>query len=878
MQAARRRPSAPPRRAVHPRVQGLEQRLALAIDLANVGQETAPPPFGVIEAGQNVNLGAGWSVAEVGDVNNDGFDDFLIGAPTINLNNTTSGGNLFPTVGNGANAQTYLVFGSNQVNTGTFDFLNLNPTAAAFDPALPNQRAGDLGALGNAIQANPRTNQASFAFNGLTFITGQNSNSALGASVAGVGDVNGDNVPDFMIGAPGANNSTGTAYLIYGSPTLSQRANKIVDLDNNTGANNDLGILTFTNLTQTAARTGRGVAGVGDWIADGLPDVAIGAPDASPQGLASQGAVYVISGQLLAPARTTTIDLSLIGQGGTTGLPGVVLVGETSGDRAGTAVGTAGNTAARTTAGNQPINDLLIGSPDVSVNGAEVGTGSAYLIYGDLPQTLQTYIVVANNFAAIPLVNVGNTVPGAEFTGDALGDRTGFAVGTAGDFNGDGFSDFLIGSPGWDGPGGADSGRATMIYGRSAGNPIVGASVPLSDLVTAGIQFVEFDGAAPGALAGFSVTATAPINADLFNEIALGSPGFNGGTGLVYLIPGNQGLVGTQSLASVEQNPVQGLVISNSDPTGPNLLGTSVSGSLFLSNQGFTVDADALGDLIVGAAGLSLDQSRALAGAAYALEGAFLPLPTPVSTAIVAQIGIDQPFPPFTISATQPPELLIYVFSDATTNPPFVPPLDIDPTTVVVNGVAFPNATIATDPVDENNDGLPDAIITISPRTALGLRPGTNTIVFNAQTLPTSPNANRLVIGTAQVTVPNNGGGGGLPSNRNALLELGNPNAAVPPFGGQLVPNPAVLAKLRWRRMGTRRAFKQFLPQPFFAGRFRRFYHGPDDPNVLPRSRKDDGGYRTTTLGRDVFTRGKYPSNGVIDARRVRRFGPFARN
>ena len=69
--------------------------------------------------------------------------------------------------------------------------------------------------------------------------------------------------------------------------------------------------------------------------------------------------------------------------------------------------------------------------------------------------------------------------------------------------------------------------------------------------------------------------------------------------------------------------------------------------------------------------------------------------------------------------------LQIFVFSNAAITPPFAPVTEINPATVVVNGVAFPNATLAQDPVDENKDGIPDAIITITPRSALGLTTST---------------------------------------------------------------------------------------------------------------------------------------------------------
>jgi hypothetical protein len=895
MNAANRQPKVPStsrrRRQLRPNVQGLESRTLLtAIDLVNVvgtvdanGNPIPPGPYGIIEAGQQTGGGAGWQVAEVGDVNDDGFDDFLVGSPTVNPTGATSpNGGSFPIIGTGNNGQAFLVFGSRQVNVGTFDFRNLFPSTVSAPPvpAPNNQRAGDLGGLGTSIQTNPITGQAGFAFDGLTFVSGQNPGSALGASVAGVGDVNGDNIPDLMIGAPGSfdangsNAGTGRAYLIYGSPVLSSRTNKTVDLDN-PSANGDLNILTFTNTGQNNANSGYSVAGIGDWITDGFADVAIGAPGAS-LGLAGQGAVYVISGASLRPARTETIALQTVGQtGSTTG--GFILTGTTSGDATGFSVAGAGNTTGRTTPANQPIGDLVIGAPDFTPQGVFNGTGSAFLFYGDSQATLNTYVVTANNLTTIPLANLGTSIPGAVFNGDDGGfDQAGYAVSTAGDFNADGLSDFLIGSPGWDDLN-PNVGRASLIFGQAASNDLSNAIVGSFSLSTlpVTIAFVEFDGATFNALAGFSVTATGDMNNDQINEIALGSPGINGGAGQAYVIPGNPDLFGIVPLSTVEASNIAGLVISAGQfagqPNTPSLLGSSVSGNLFLNRFGQTLDGDAIGDLIVGATAFSLNSSRAQAGAAFALEGVFLPVNQPTSNAITVQIGVDQPFGPFVINATTPADLLIFVFSDATLNPPFQPLSEIDPSTVVVNGVAFPNATIGpTTPADLNGDGIPDAVITISPRSNLGLTTNTRTLTFNARTLDNTPNANRRITGSAAITVTGaTPGGGGLGSNRNALLGLGNVNAAVPPFGSRLVPNPAILAKLRWKRISPAQTFRQFLPQAFFAGRFKRFYHGPKDPNVLPRSRKTYTGYRTTTLGTYVFARSKYPASGVIDARRI---------
>lgn len=854
----------PRRRRNHqPAVMPLEQRQLLAIDLSaiagNVTGINPPGPFGVLEAGLQTNSGVGWSVAEVGDVNGDGFHDMVVGAPTV----TPGIGIGFPSVTPGSAGRVYLVLGSNSASAGPTDWLNITA----------NDRIGDLGILGNLQQTNPLSNLPGFAFNGLTFTASQNPQNNLGTSVAAAGDVNGDGLADFLIGAPGSgdplngNPGTGRAYLIYGSRSLGNRTNKQVDLDNTSGANNDLNILTFMNLNQTNSRTGAAVAGIGDFITDGNPDIAIGAPNATVTGLAGQGAVYVVSGTALRTARTATLALNTVGQ--SNGVAGLLLAGTAAGDKLGYSLAGAGNTTGRTTPASRSIQDLLIGSPDTPF---VTGPGEAVLFYGDVPATLQSYTTVVSGVTVIPMSRIGTTVPGAVFRGTGPGDATGYAVSTAGDFNDDGLADFLIGSPGYDGTF-QNAGRATMIFGRAASpaNPGIIQGTFSLDSLPSGIGYVDLQGANAGAIAGFSVTATGLINNDQINEIAVGSPGA-GVNGEVYLIPGNTDLFGTQFLAANEAQPIQGLTITSSatltQTPGPYLLGTSVSGNLSRTRP--TLDNDSVGDLILGGSGFALNTSRSVAGGLWGLEGSFLPLPTPVTTGITTTIGVNTPFAPFTIDLRDGTNtVVIYVFSNATTTPQFVPPTDIDPTTIRVNGVAYPNAVVTTDPVDENGDGLKDAIVTITPRSALGLKRGTTTITITGRTLLASPLAGRSWSGTASgVTVLGSGGTSGSGTNRLALLGLNDPLAGVPRYGERFIPSSQVLTKLNWQRVTPLQRVRQFLPQENFAGRFRRFYHGPyTNEGLVQKSSKWDTGHGITTLGRKVFSRGQFEA-GVVDFRR----------
>ena len=837
----RRRPS------FLPRGERLEARQLLAIDLANIAGSTngsIPGPYGVLLAGLNNNGGVGFSVAEVGDVNGDGYQDFVVGAPTISANGTGVA------LGGGIGGQAFLVFGSQQVGPQTFDFLTLTP----------DQRIGDLSALGNAIQNNPVTGAPGFNFNGLTFTASQNPTSALGASVSAVGDVNGDGFADFMIGAPGANdsvnaqNAAGRAYLVYGGPNL-VRPTKTVDLDN-PSANTDLNILTFVNNAPNAA-TGRSVASAGDIIPDGLPDIAIGAPNGSFNGLPINGGVYVISGTTLRPARTQTIDLSTVGQG-TTGTPGVIFTGANSGDAAGFSIAPGGNFAAATV-NAQPQGTLLIGAPQFNV-----GTGQAYVIYA--AANILGAGTTVNGFTSIPLSQVNGSITGAVFTGDVLNDQTGYSVATAGDFNTDGIADIMIGSPGF----GASTGRVNVILGRSASvaGPITGI-VNLS-IVPSGVNAVEFDGQSVGSLAGFSISAVGNINTDGSNEIVIGAPGFGNSNGVVYLIPGNPDLQGFFNLGSTEAAPIQGLIIGLSQPAGTaNYFGSSVSGLLGTSASGLTNDGDPLGDILIGSAGYALNSSRQAAGGVFLLEGAFTPLPTPISTAITSNIGVGDFAAPFSINATTPDALQIFILSGGSNTPGFAPFTDINPTTITVNGVGLPDPTTYTDEGDLDGDGIDDASFIFSPRSLLGLSGGVVTFTVAAQTTDLGNFPNRRYTGTASVTVtgPGGGGSGGLPTTRNAAFSaFGGGNTPALPYGERLVPSNTILRRLRYKPLRPFVAHRQFLPTNGFAFRNNNYFHPNkhSEINAYPTAKiRQSGGHGVYTLPRRVFSRGKFP-NGLF--------------
>jgi hypothetical protein len=375
----------------------------------------------------------------------------------------------------------------------------------------------------------------------IAVLEGEVTDDQAGVCVAATGDINGDGLEDIIIGADredSAGAGAGAAYVMFGPITG--------DISLSTADAKLLG-------EALGDHAGLSVDGAGDLNMDGVPDLVIGAYDEDSAATAA-GAVYIVNGPV-------TGELSL-------GDAEAKLLGEAAGDQAGFIV--RGGLDVR----GDGYADVLVGAYTESSGGPDAG--AAYLLEGPIEGNRRLWTAQA------------------KFVGEEAADQAGWAVSPAGDIDGDGMDDILIGAPNYHADG-IYSGAAYLVLGAPRG------TIDLSEADG------RMTGETSGDQAGYALTGGADINGDGFDDVLVGAPendrGGNG-SGAVYLLYGPfQGELGLGTAGAV-------LVGENNDDQA----GCSV-------DVGGDFNSDGLADLLVGAC---LDDAGASdSGAAYmVLSGA----------------------------------------------------------------------------------------------------------------------------------------------------------------------------------------------------------------------------------------------------------------
>ncbi|PZD73399.1 Leukotoxin [Acaryochloris thomasi RCC1774] len=397
-----------------------------------------PSSFGSeysIETG-TADSNAGFSVSGLGDINGDGIDDFIIGAPRRPLKIPFSP----PTpVGSG---QGYVVFGRSEGFSKNFSLAELD---------------GETGFV----------------------IESDTTGSLTGQSVSNVGDFNGDGLDDIIIGAPGLD-PAGTSYLIFGSDKGFDKSLALSDLNGSNGF--------ALSGSSIGDQTGTAVSGAGDVNGDGFDDLIVAAPNGSN----AAGITYVLFGTNTTPRSINvdslngnngfaifgeeTYDISglsvsdiddfngdgfddlIIGTGSGTngvgvshvifgqadGFPAALNVNEIDGRNGFSIVGEERTGAGRSVSGAGDINgdglgDVIVGAPDTNYL-----AGASYVLFGQ-QDSVEPAVDLANLSPS-----QGFLIPGDEnfSRGSNSYAYIGDAVSGAGDINGDGIDDLVIGSRG----------------------------------------------------------------------------------------------------------------------------------------------------------------------------------------------------------------------------------------------------------------------------------------------------------------------------------------------------------------------------------------------------------------------------------------------
>ncbi len=330
----------------------------------------------------------------------------------------------------------------------------------------------------------------------------------FGETVSSAGDVNGDGFEDVVVASFRINLNRGKVVVYNGSSSGLDYSNPWTVYGEN--ANDYFGFA---------------AASAGDVNGDGFDDLIIGAHGFNGGGTSGQGKVYIYHG-----SPTGLGDVSK------------VILGSAAGETFGHSVACAGDV------NRDGYDDIIVGAPYSNSN-----TGKMAIYYGSSSG------IVESGAVAIP--------------GETTDSFYGFSVAGAGDVNGDGFDDVVVGAYRY----GTYSGRIYVYNGSSYG---IGASPPI---VATGVAAYTYFGA--------YVAGAGDVNGDGFDDILVGSPWFNGNRGSIWVFNGSSG--------GMVSNPI---TIAGLVPM--DCYGRAIAG-------GGRVDRDGYADIIVGAYGVDSFRGRA---------------------------------------------------------------------------------------------------------------------------------------------------------------------------------------------------------------------------------------------------------------------------
>ncbi|MCF8261704.1 MAG: FG-GAP-like repeat-containing protein [Melioribacteraceae bacterium] len=386
----------------------------------------------------------GYSVSNAGDVNNDSYDDIIVGTYGYSSNR----GRIYIYYGNGGysmNTTADVIINGEGAN----DFFGYSVSYAG---DINNDSNDDVivGAYGYSSyqgRAYIYCGSSSMDSNAEVMIEGIPDN-YFGISVSYSGDVNNDSYDDVIVGAEGYSSNKGRAYIYYGGSSMDNTADVII-----TGGG-------------TGYFFGSSVSNAGDVNNDSYDDVIVG-----------------IRGYDFNKGR------ACIYYGGSNmdNYADVIMDGEGTGDYFGCAVSNAGDV------NNDSYADVIVGAWGYSSN-----TGRAYIYYGGSS--------MENTFDVI-------------LTGEGSGNYFGCAVSNAGDVNNDLYADVIVGARGYS----SNTGRTYIYYGSNSMDNIAD---------------VTMDGEETGNYFGRSISNTGDVNNDSYDDVIVGAYCYSANRGRAYIYYG----------------------------------------------------------------------------------------------------------------------------------------------------------------------------------------------------------------------------------------------------------------------------------------------------------------------------------------------------
>lgn len=431
------------------------------------------------------NAWFGYSVASAGDVNNDGYADVIIGAPHASFPESNEG-------------RAYIYHGSSTgIGASAARTLETNQAGANFGISvasaglLNNDLYGDVvvGAIGYTNTQSAEG--AAYLFHGsssgiptswVRILEPDVANAAFGWSVASAGDINGDGFGDLVVGAINYTNGEsgeGAAFVYMGTST---------GIASNTPAKTLEG-------AQVGSARGCAVAGSGDNNGDGYADIVVGSYNFDTSGTTNAGRITWYKGSA-------------------TGLVTSGLIQSQSYEQ--TSAGTGFSVAAAGDVNGDGLADIAFGTWAMD-NGSVADAGRVTVHFGHPDGLL-------GNVGADWIKNGSQSLA-----------YLGSVVASAGDVNGDGYSDLIVGEPRYDN-GNTDEGRALLYYGSRG----ILSSASQGSLSTTGF-----------------VNAAGDVNGDGYADVIVADHTFNGGLaaeGKVAVFHGGPTGIATSASFSVEGN------------------------------------------------------------------------------------------------------------------------------------------------------------------------------------------------------------------------------------------------------------------------------------------------------------------------------------